>query len=110
MTQTQQRLLALQHANEARFQTARLCQQVRSAGSKGGAKAAARIVLAAESSVRFYNLLLAVPRLGDRTARRLLASSVISGSSRVNSPNVTAYRRQILAGLLLHWSEGSHAR
>lgn len=102
-----QRLVALEAANAVRRRGAKLKRQIREGGSRDGARIAAREVLAGESSLRFLELMLAVPRVGDSTARRLLGRARVNPAARVNSDAVDYRRRQELAGELLERANGS---
>lgn len=102
-----QRLIALDHANQARMHVAELCAQIRAAGPRGGAQRAARVVMAGESSIRFAKLLVAVPKVGERGARRMLRLAQIDGSVRVCE--VGPDRRHMLAAELLKHGERAGA-
>jgi hypothetical protein len=95
------RRAALAHAQLAKTETARLKRQIRAAGREQGARIAAEAILNPRSSVRFLQLLLAIPRVGEVRARRMLGIAGISPVARVNSDLVDPRRRGLLAHLLV---------
>lgn len=95
------RLAALARAQAAKAETARLKHQIRAGGRQHGARIAAQAVLDARSSARFLQLLLAIPRVGEVRARRMLGVARISPAARVNSDLVDRRRRVLLADLLV---------
>lgn len=105
MSTPEQRMQALEHANQVRAAQARLRAQLHDAGRKGGSRLAARIVLRADTHLRFLQLLLMIPGVGDETARRMLGHSRINPAARVNSELVDQARRRLLIGELLHRAE-----
>ena len=103
--QVTQPLQALELAQEARLEAARLRASIRAGGRTGGAERAARAVLAGTSPMPFYRLLRAVPRVGKTRADRMCAIARINPQARVDAKLVDARRRELLAGeLYVHGS------
>ena len=83
-----QRSAALDRAQEARLHAARVRAQIRTAGPSGGAIVAARIVKEGSSSMRFFELVKAVPWIGEFKAKQMLARAQINPEARVRSDTV----------------------
>ena len=103
---TAQRSSALQRAQAARLEGARLRQAIRAAGVYGGAVQAARAVKAGGSSMRFFDLVRSVPRVGEYRAKRMLSHAGINPETRVCADSVDGRRRDLLAGELLRHGAG----
>jgi len=103
---TEQRALALERAQEARIGAATLRRAIKIAGRRAGAEHAARVAICAESSMRFFQLLQAVPGIGDQNAKQMLSRARINPAARVNAETVDSQRRVLLADQLLNRAKG----
>jgi hypothetical protein len=110
MTQRDQALAALAQANAARLAAQRLKAGIRAAGRRGGAVRAAQAVQAATSSLRFAQLLRAVPGVGDETARLMLRRARVHPEARVDSPLIVESQRTRLVGALLTYANNGRGR
>jgi ABC-type multidrug transport system ATPase subunit len=95
-------MLALERAQAVKRRGQELRAQVRAAGPRGGYTRAADIVLDGESSMRFFELIKSIPRVGDYTAKKLLSKAQINPEARINAESVGERRRAALVAELLH--------
>lgn len=106
----QQRDVALAKANHARFEHARIRAEIHDAG-RDGARIAAEHVRAADTSMTFERLILAVPRVGETILRRMLGNARIAGIAHVDDKLLAPSKRDILVGeLIAHAYAGEHRK
>jgi hypothetical protein len=107
-TATDNRTLALERARQVKDTAGHLRAEIRSSGRRAGALKAADAVRAADSAMRFLQLLRAVPRIGETSARKMLGRAQINPYDRVDADLVTARRRQVLVDALTAYANRAH--
>lgn len=98
------RSVALSRAHAAKLAHAQLRAAIRASGRRAGARRAAETVQASDSTMRFFDLLRAIPTVGEGHARRMLGRARISPVARVNSDLITAHQRDVLIGELIGYA------
>jgi hypothetical protein len=99
-------LKALDQAQATRLAGAQLRAAIRAGSRRDGALRAADAVREGGSSMRFFDLLTAIPRVGEMQARNMLGRAKISPVARVNDDLIGEQRRTLLVGLLVALANG----
>lgn len=102
------RTLALERARQVKAAAEQLRAEIRSSGRRAGALKAADAVQAADSTMRFLQLLRAVPWIGEGSARKMLGRAQINPADRVDSELITERRRQVLVDALTAYANRAH--